>query len=65
MKELKGFQKITLQPGETQTVTFDITPADLAYFDADAHAWTTHPGAYTALLGSSSASLSPLPFRLR
>jgi beta-glucosidase len=65
VKELKGFQKITLQPGETQTVTFDITPADLAYFDADAHAWTTHPGAYTALLGSSSASLSPLPFRLR
>jgi beta-glucosidase len=65
VKELKGFRKVTLQPGETQTVTFEITPADLAYFDADAHAWTTHPGSYKALLGSSSASVAPLSFQLK
>ena len=33
VKELKGFQKVSLQPGETKTVTLEITPDSLAFYD--------------------------------
>ena len=33
VKELKGFQKVSLQPGETKTVSLDITPESLAFYD--------------------------------
>ena len=56
-KELKGFRKITLAPGETGTVTFTITPDQLAWFDADAHKWTVHPGEYTAHIAASAADI--------
>jgi beta-glucosidase len=66
VKELKGFQKVNLAPGETKEVTFTVTPSDLAYFDADAHAWVSHPGDYRILVGSSSANItSTLPFKLK
>lgn len=55
VKELKGFEKVTLAPGETRDVTFTITPEMLAFFDADAHAWRTEPGTFTLYLGGSSA----------
>lgn len=65
-KELKGFRKVRLAPGETREVTFTITPADLAYFDTDAHDWTTHPGKYQAHVASSSADIaSTIPFTFR
>lgn len=65
-KELKGFEKVALAPGETRKVTFTVKPEDLAYFDADAHAWTTHPGNYKAHIASSSADIaSSVPFTLR
>jgi len=35
VKELKGFQKITLQPGEKKAVSFNITPDDLKFFNSD------------------------------
>lgn len=61
-KELKGFSKVTLAPGETREVTFTVSPEDLAYFDAEAHQWVTHPGKYQALIASSSADIaSTLP----
>lgn len=55
VKELKGFEKETLAPGETRDVTFTVTPDMLAFFDADAHAWRTEPGTFTLYLGGSSA----------
>lgn len=65
-KELKGFRKVLLAPGETREVTFTITPDDLAYFDADAHDWMTHPGKYLAHVASSSADIaSTIPFTFR
>lgn len=65
-KELKGFRKVLLAPGETREVTFTITPDDLAYFDADAHDWMTHPGKYQAHVASSSADIaSTIPFTFR
>jgi beta-glucosidase len=52
--ELKGFRRITLHPGECQTITFPITPADLAFLDIDMHR-TVEPGVFDIIVGSSSA----------
>ena len=53
MKELKGFQKIALQPGETKTVAFDITPDLLAFYDADKK-FVVEPGEFQIMVGNSS-----------
>lgn len=54
LKELKHFQKITLQPGETKTVSFTITPADLQFYDGS---WRSEPGAFTVYIGASSQDI--------
>ena len=54
VKELKGFRKVSLNPGETQTVTFDITPDMLRYYDDAKSAWAAEPGAFTAYVGAAS-----------
>ncbi len=65
-KELKGFEKVYLEPGETRTVTFKVTPRDLAWFDAEDHVWVAEPGTYTALFGSSSRDIrEEVDFRYR
>ena len=53
-KELKGFQKVSLNPGQTQTVTFEITPGMLQYYDDAKGAWVAEPGAFTAYVGAAS-----------
>lgn len=53
-KELKGFRKISLEPGETKTVTFDIDPDMLKYFDDAKHEWVLESGKFTAYVGSAS-----------
>jgi beta-glucosidase len=54
VKELKGFQKINLAPGETQTVTLDLTPQDtLAFYDVSMK-FVVEPGEFEIMLGSSS-----------
>ena len=57
VKELKGFRKVRLAPSETAEVSFEITPEALSYFDADSHSWVCEPGAFEALVGSSSADI--------
>ena len=65
-KELKGFRKVFLQPGETQTVRFDLDRAALSWFDADAHRWVAEPGTFRLLIGSSSADIrTTASFELR
>lgn len=54
VKELKGFRKIALEPGETRTVTFEIEPEMLKYFDAGRHEWVLEKGKFTAYVGSAS-----------
>jgi beta-glucosidase len=56
-KELKGFRKVFLQPGETATVRFTLTKDDLSWFDAQAHAWKAEPGEFELLVGASSADI--------
>ena len=54
VKELKGFQKVSLNPGQTRTVTFEITPGMLHYYDDAKGAWVAEPGAFTAYVGAAS-----------
>lgn len=66
VKELKGFDKVYLEPGETKTVTFEIDTEDLSYFDAEKHEWVAEPGKFKALIGSSSETINAtLNFQLK
>ena len=53
VKELKGFKKIWLDPGQSQTVTFSITPALLSFYNKDMK-WVVEPGDFTIMIGTSS-----------
>jgi beta-glucosidase len=53
VKELKGFQRITLDPGQTETVSLDITPKHLAFYDIDMN-YTVEPGEFVIMVGNSS-----------
>lgn len=57
VKELKGFKKVSLKPGETKNVTFEINNDALCFFDADKHDWVSEAGDFEALIGSSSADI--------
>lgn len=57
VKELKGFDKVSLQPGETKTVEITINKDALSYFDADKHEWVAAPGNYEAIIGASSTDI--------
>lgn len=57
VKELKGFSKIELAPGETKNVSITVSGDDLAFFDADKHEWVVEPGVFEALVGSSSGDI--------
>ena len=56
-KELKGFRKIELQPGETKDVTFEITADDLSFFDEHAGQWRVEPGKFTAYFCASETDI--------
>lgn len=56
VKELKDFKRISLQPGETKTVTFDVTDDKLAGYDAQGN-WSVEPGSFTIGVGPSSDNL--------
>jgi len=56
VKELKGFKRITLEPGEKKTVTFTLGPEDLASYDADMNL-VVEPGIFEVLIGSSSEDI--------
>jgi beta-glucosidase len=53
VKELKGFRRITLNPGQTQTVTLEITPEHLAFYDIDME-YVVEPGKFEIMIGNSS-----------
>ncbi|AKJ01212.1 beta-glucosidase [Archangium gephyra] len=56
-KELKGFLKVALEPGETKTVTLTLGMRALAYFDDARAAWVAEAGRFEVLVGSSSRDL--------
>ena len=57
VRELKGFKKVALNPGETKTVTLTLTARDLAYFDVPGKQWKADAGKYEIEIGSSSRDI--------
>jgi beta-glucosidase len=53
-KELKGFSKVVLKPGESRVVRIRLTPPDFAFWDVKTHDWRAEPGEYRILVGSAS-----------
>jgi len=53
---LRGFERITLAPGESKTVSFTLHPDDLAILDKDMN-WTVEPGTFKVMMGSSSEDI--------
>ena len=56
VKNLRGFHRVTLNPGETKTVTMRLTPDDLELLDSDMH-WKVVPGTFDVMIGRSSADI--------
>jgi beta-glucosidase len=66
VKELKDFGKLTLQPGETKTLSFTIDNKALSFFDDVKHAWVSEPGNFEAIIGASSTNIkSKIGFKLK
>jgi len=57
VKELKGFEKVRLQPGETKQVTVELPPRAFMFYDPVARRWTAEPGEFRILAGASSADI--------
>ena len=55
VKELKGFKKVSLAPGETQQVDFTIDSSALSFYDEQTGEWTAEPGEFVAIVNNSSA----------
>ena len=54
IRELRGFQRVTLQPGQTRRVSFTLGPDDLAFYDLQMQR-VVEPGSFTVWVGTSSA----------
>jgi beta-glucosidase len=63
VEELKDFSRVTLNPGETQTVTFSLTPDKLEAFDINMRR-TVEPGDFEVLVGKSSVDVVKAPLRV-
>lgn len=53
VKELKGFERITLKPGEKRTVSFDLNPEKLSFLNEDFE-WVVEPGEFRIMVGTNS-----------
>jgi beta-glucosidase len=56
VKQLRGFERVVLNPGETKSVTLKLTPEDLQLLDIDMH-WRVVPGDFEIMVGKSSAEI--------
>ena len=66
IKELKGFEKISLKAGEEKTVTFTVDKTALSFFDDKKHDWVAEPGDFEAIIGASSTDIkSKVGFSLK
>ena len=66
VKELKAFQKVFLQPGETQQVNLTIDKSALSFYDDNTAIWTVEPGDFEGLVGPSSGQIAGrYPFKFQ
>jgi beta-glucosidase len=56
-KELKGFERVALEPGQTRQVSMKLDPRSFSFYDVKAAAWHADAGEYTLQLGDSSADI--------
>ena len=56
-KELKGFAKVSLAPGEKKTVTIGLNARSFAYYSPEKHGWVVEAGDFGILVGSSSRDI--------
>ena len=54
MRELKGFERVALQPDETKQVSFSLGPAELRYWSTTANGWIQEPAAFDIWVGADS-----------
>jgi beta-glucosidase len=64
VKELKGFQKLSLKPGESRTVSFRITQSDLSFYNSDLK-WVAEPGEFDLMIGGNSRDVKSAAFTLK
>lgn len=66
LKELKGFKKVFLQPGETKSVSITINKDALSFYDEATQSWKAEDGDFEALVGNSSDNISSkVAFKLK
>lgn len=64
VRELKGFERVTLQPGERRTVSFTLDEASVRYWNAATKSWVIDPGTFDLWVGSSSAARQHTTFQV-
>ncbi len=64
VKELKGFQKVSLKAGESKTITFTISESDLKFYNSDLK-FVAEPGDFQVFIGSNSRDVKTAPFSLK
>lgn len=57
LKELKGYEKVSLEPGETKTVTMTLDKRSFAWYSTELHDWYAASGEYEILIGASSRDI--------
>ena len=57
VKELKGFARVDLKPGETRHVTLPLDARAMSFWDVGSHGWKQEPGKFTVFVGHSSADI--------
>ena len=66
VKELKGFSKVKLTPGETKEVVFTIGKDALSFYDDARHEWVAEPGKFEVIVAASAADMkSKVSFELK
>lgn len=66
VKELKGFQKIKLAPGESKEVSFTVNKEALSFFDDARYTWVAEPGKFEAIIAASATDIKGVvPFELQ
>jgi len=56
-RELKAFRKVTLEPGESREISFELSPRAFAFFDVGAGLWRVERGSFTLSAGFSAADI--------
>ena len=64
VRELKGFRRVTLAPGQTKTVTLDLDTTELGFWSPQTHRWSIEPGDFDLWAGDSSRASTHATFKI-